>query len=99
MEVFPVQLTAGGFLGTLPSLISHMNSPPPLLNQMCLHYAWETDTCKQHPPSFLLQCQACSSLCSLLVNKKKKFTKGHKEKKYIKLNHGYFEISRQELRG
>lgn len=49
MEVFPVQLIARGFLGTLPSLISHMNKSFFLLNQMCLHYGLETDTCEYHP--------------------------------------------------
>lgn len=49
MEVIPVQLIAGGFLGMLPSLISHMNKSFFLLNQMCLHYGLETDKCEYHP--------------------------------------------------
>lgn len=82
VDMFPVQFTAEGFLGTLPSLISYTNFFFPLLKQMCLRYALETDACKYHPslfppPAPSLQCQPCYSLCSSLMNRKEKLTKCH----------------------
>lgn len=85
----------GGFLGTLPSLISHVNNFFPLLKQMCLHYALEKDM--QISP-FLLPSSSSNPAVPYVLHlwTKTRNSPSTIRKKYIKLYHGYPEVFKQK---